>query len=169
VQPGGERFVRWFAGLSLLVGSLVLLAGAAQFGTFTAAPVWIILLAALLSAGLAVYTAIEERGPHSPMLPAAAWILSVLFAMLWAHLDYALGHVFLSGYASVVAFATGLGILRRQLWAWPVAFASVAGFGPIVLLLVPSMSAGVIAAGFVLFSADVVALLAIHRSYFESR
>jgi len=68
----------------------------------------------------------------------------------------------------IVAFGTGLGILRRQLWAWPVAFANVVGFGPIVLLIAP-VPAAVIAGGFVLFLVDVVALLAIHRTYFESR
>ncbi len=99
------------------------------------------------------------------MAPAAAWIVSVLLAMLWARFDSA-GHGFLSGFAAIVAFGTGLGILRRHLWAWPVAFASVVGFGPIVLLiaLVP---ASVVAAGFVIFLADAVGLLVLHRSYFE--
>jgi hypothetical protein len=168
MQPRTEQVTRWFVGLSLLLGGIILLAGAAQFGTFTGAPAWIILLAALVSVGLAVLTSIEERGPRSPMVPAAAWILSVLFAMLWARL-HPYGHVFLSGYAAVVAFGTGLGILRRQLWAWPVALASVVGFGPIVLLLIPSLSGGAVAAAFVLFAADVIALLAIHRSYFGPR
>jgi hypothetical protein len=42
------------------------------------------------------------------------------------------------------------------------------GFGPIVLLLTP-MGAGVRAAGFALFFVDVLALLGIHRTYFEPR
>ena len=101
------------------------------------------------------------------MAPAAAWIITVLLAMLWAHVEDA-GHAFLSGFAAIVAFGTGIGILRRQLWAWPVAFASVVGFGPIVLLIAPIPS-GVTAVGFVLFLADTVGLLALHRSYFEPR
>jgi len=102
------------------------------------------------------------------MAPAAAWIVSVLLAMLWARFDPAAGHGFLSGFAAIVAFGTGIGILRRHLWAWPVAFASVVGFGPIVLLiaLVPP---SVVTAGFVIFVADAVGLLVLHRSYFESR
>ena len=83
------------------------------------------------------------------------------------HLDSA-GHAFLSGYAAVVVFAAGVGILRRQLWAWPVALASVVGFGPIVLILAP-LSSGAVAAGFVLFVADVMGLLVLHRSSFEPR
>ena len=101
------------------------------------------------------------------MAPAAAWIASVLLAMLWSRFDLA-GHGFLSGFAAIVAFGTGLGILRRHLWAWPVAFASVVGFGPIVLLIAPIPST-VVAGGFVLFLADTVGLLVLHRSYFESR
>ena len=116
---------------------------------------------------LSLFTASLEPGPRSPTWPAAAWIVVVLLSMLWAHFDAA-GHAFLSGFAAIVAFGTGLGILRRQLWAWPVAFANVVGFGPIVLLIAP-IPATVVAAGFLLFLADTVGLLALHRSYFESR
>ena len=59
--------------------------------------------------------------------------------------------------------------MRRQLWAWPVALASVVGFGPIVLVLATRLPAAAVVAGFVLFLIDAVALLAIHRSYFEPR
>jgi len=166
VGPRAEQSLRWFIGLSLLVGGLVLLAGALQFGTLSG-PVWVIPLAGLIATVLAVITAAEEGSPRSPIVPASAWIVSVLLGILWARLDSA-GHVFLSGYAAVVAFAAGIGILRRQLWAWPVALASVAGFGPIVLILAP-LSSGAVAAGFVLFLADVVGLLVLHRSYFEPR
>src|SRR2546429_486497 len=76
---------------------------------------------------------------------------------------------FLSGYAAIVAFGTGIGILRRQLWAWPVALASVVGFGPIVLVLASQLPTAAVVAGFVLFLFDAVALLAVHRSYFEPR
>jgi len=167
LNPAGERLTRWFVGLSLLLGGLVLLGEAVAFGTLQAAPLWVVMLAGVVAAILAVFTAIEDGGGRSPMAPAAAWIVSVLLAMLWAHVDPA-GHAFLSGFASIVAFGTGIGILRRQLWAWPVAFASVVGFGPIVLLIAP-IPVGVVAGGFVLFVADIVGLLVLHRSYFESR
>ena len=167
LSPTEERLTRWFVGLSLLLGGLVLLAEAVAFGTLQTAPPWAVLLAGLVAAILAAFTAIEEDGRLSPLAPAAAWIVSVLLAMLWARVDPA-GHAFLSGFAAIVAFGTGIGILRRQLWAWPVAFASVVGFGPIVLLIAPIPS-GVVAAGFLLFLADTVGLLVLHRSYFESR
>src|SRR2546428_13400363 len=75
----------------------------------------------------------------------------------------------MSGYAAIVAFGTGIGILRRQLWAWPVALASVDGFGPIVLVLVSQLPTAAVVAGFVLFLVDAVALLAIERSYFGAQ
>src|SRR5207244_2623721 len=74
--PGAVRLVRWFVGLSLLAGGLVLLAGAVQFGT--------------------------------------------------------------------------LG-------------------GPIALVLATQLAPASVVAGFVLFLLDSIALLAIHRSYFEPR
>src|SRR5947199_159744 len=123
-----------------------------------------------VAAGLAVVTAAAEGGPRSPVVPASAWIVSVLLGIVWARLDpLGPGHAFLSGYAAIAAFGTGIGILRRQLWAWPVALASVVGFGPIVLVLAVQLSPASIAAGFTLFVLDSVALLAIHRSYFEPR
>ena len=167
VEPRVERAVRGFVGLSLVVGAFVLLAGAIQYGTLASGPAWVSALAGGMALVLAVFTVLEERGPRSPMGPAAAWIAVVLGSMLWAHFDTA-GHAFLSGFASIVAVATGIGVLRLQLWAWPVALASVVGFGPIVLLIARIPEA-TIAGGFVLFLADVVGLLAIHRSYFEPR
>lgn len=167
MEPRIERAVRGFVGLSLIAGALLILAGAVQFGSFLAAPGWIAPLAGIIAAVLAVFTVLEERGPRSPMGPAGAWIAAVLLAMLWSHFDSA-GHAFLSGFTSIVAFATGIGILRRQLWAWPVALAGVVGFGPIVLLIAP-VPAATIVGGFVLFLADAFGLLVIHRSYFESR
>jgi hypothetical protein len=162
-----ERDLRWFIGLSLVAGGFVLLAGAVQFGTLAGAPGWVSPLAAALSLVLVVFTMWEEPGPRSPITPAAAWIAVVLGAMLWAHVDSA-GHAFLSGFASIVAVATGIGVLRRHLWAWPVAFASVVGFGPIVLLLA-SLPVSIVAAGFLLFVVDAVGLLLIHRTYFATR
>ncbi|MGI0147919.1 MAG: hypothetical protein ACREDF_00095 [Thermoplasmata archaeon] len=167
MDPRVERAVRAFVGLSLLAGAFLILAGAIQYGTFTGSPSWVFLLAGTVAILLVLFTVIAEKGPRSAMEPAALWIASVLAAMLWAHLDPT-GHSFLSGYASLVAFATGIGILRRELWAWPVALASVVGFGPIVLLIAP-LPAATVAGGFVLFLLDAFGLLAIHRVYFEPR
>ena len=167
MDRAADRALRWFVGLSLLAGGLVLLAGAVRFGTL-GGPIWVIPLAGVVAAVLAILTGATEGGPRSPILPASAWIVSVLLGILWARLDSA-GHAFLSGYAAIVAFGTGIGILRRQLWAWPVALASVVGFGPIVLVLATQLPAAAVVAGFVLFLIDAVALLAIHRSYFGPR
>src|SRR2546426_12738448 len=40
LNPAGERFTRWFVGLSLLLGGLVLLGEAVAVGTLPAAPLW---------------------------------------------------------------------------------------------------------------------------------
>src|SRR3989454_879749 len=162
-----DRAIRWFVGLSLLAGALVLLAGAVLFGTL-GGPIWVIPLAGVVAAVLAILTAAAEGGPRSPILPASAWIVSVLLGILWARLDSA-GHAFLSGYAAIVAFGTGIGILRRPLWAWPVPLASGVGFGPIVLVLASQLPTAAAVAGFVLFFVDAVALLALHRAYFAPR
>ena len=167
METDRDRILRWFVGLSLVLGGFVLLAGGLQFGTLAGASPWVLLLAAAVAVSLAIFTATWEGGIGSPMAPAAAWMGSVLLAMLWSSLDPS-GHGFLSGYTPVVAFATGVGILRRQLWAWPVALASVVGFGPIVLLIAPVGNTA-LSAGFALFLADLVGLLAIHRKYFEPR
>src|SRR2546422_1717439 len=167
MDRAGDRAIRWFVGLSLLPGGLVPLAGAIQFGTL-GGPIWVPPLAGAVATALAILTGATEGGPRSPILPASAWIVSVLLGILWARLDSA-GHAFLSGYAAIVAFGTGIGILRRQLWAWPVALASVVGFGPIVLVLVTQLPTAAVVAGFIFFLVDAVALLAIHRSYFRPR
>src|SRR5206468_11952295 len=108
-----------------------------------------------------------EGGGRWAVGAAGGWRRSVRGGRLWAHVEEG-GHALRGGFGGMVGFGTGIGILRRQLWAWPVAFASVVGFGPIVLLIAPIPS-GVIAVGFVLFVADTVGLLALHRSYFEPR
>ena len=167
MESSVERGVRVFVGLSLVLGAFVLLAGAIQYGPFRTAPSWVSPAAGLLAVALAIFTAFEERGPRSPIAPASAWIAAVLGAMAWAHGDEA-GHAFLAGFAPAVALAAGVGILRRHLWAWPVAFASVIGFGPIVLLLAP-VPPSTVAGGFVLFLADAIGLLIIQRTYFEPR
>ena len=169
MTPRRASLIRWFVGVTLILGAFVLVGGAIQYGTLAGAPSWVVPLSGIVAALLAIITVIEESGPRSPMGPAALWIASVLLAILWSTLDSAgPGHAFLSGYAAVVAFATGIGIVRRQLWARPVALASVVGFGPIVLVIA-RLPAATVAGGFVLFLMDVVGLLAIHRSYYEPR
>ena len=167
MTPRTETGLRWFVGLSLVAGSLALLAGAIQYGQLAPASAWVDLLAGALAIVLALVSIATDRRPWPAMAPAAGWILSVMLAILWAHLD-PVGHAFLSGYASLVAFATGIGFLRRRIWAWPVAFASAAGFGPIVLVLA-MLPTAIVAAGFALFITDVVALLALARSYLGPR
>src|SRR3989442_12211914 len=114
MTPRAEQSLRWFIGLSLLAGGVALLAGAAGFGRLAGASWWVIPLAGLVAAILAVLTAPAERGPWTPILPATPWIVSVLAALLWAHLDLMTGHPVPTGYASIVAFATALAGLRRQ-------------------------------------------------------
>ena len=167
MESRAERMVRVLVGLSLVAGAFLLLSGGVQYGVFAAVPGWAVALAGALGVALTLVTVFTEGGPWTPPVPAALWIGSVLGAMLWAHLDPA-GHGFLAGYASIVALAIGIGLLRRQLWAWPVGLASVVGFGPIVLLLAP-LPAALVVGGFVLFLVDVVGLLVIHRTYFEPR
>jgi hypothetical protein len=167
VESSFERVVRGLVGLSLVAGAFLLLAGGIQYGTFQSAAAWVFPAAALVAVALAVLTALEEQGPRSPARPAAAWIFAVLIAMVWTHVT-AEAHAFLAGLSSAVALAAGVGLLRRHLWAWPVAFASVVGFGPIVLLLAPVPDA-TIGGGFVLFLVDTLGLLIIHRTYFEPR
>src|SRR2546428_10016240 len=72
-----ERALRWFVGLSLLAGGLVLLAGAIQFGTL-GGPIWAIPLARVGAAGLALPTGATAGGPGSPALPRAPWVVSAL-------------------------------------------------------------------------------------------
>jgi len=103
MEDAGPRAVRWFVGLSLVVGGFALLGGALQYGSFSGAPYWVFAFAAALAILLSLFTALLEPGPRSPTWPAAAWIVVVLLSMLWAHFDAA-GHAFLSGFAAIVAF-----------------------------------------------------------------
>ncbi len=167
MSPRVERSLRWFLGLSLILGGLVLLAGGFAYGTLAGASPAVVGLAAAVAVLMSLLTAAVERRPWPAMAPAAGWIGSVMLAILWAHFD-SLGHTFLSGYAALVAFATGIGILGRRVWAWPVALASVAGFGPTVLVLA-GLPTATIAAGFALFLVDVVVLLALAREFFQPR
>src|SRR2546426_10808713 len=77
-----ERALRWFVGLSLLAGGLVLLAGAIQFGTL-GGPIWVIPLAGVVAAVLAILTGATGGGPRSPILPASAWVGAGLARVSW--------------------------------------------------------------------------------------
>src|SRR3989449_2008844 len=77
-----DRALRWFVGLSLLAGGLVILAGAIQFGTL-GGPIWVIPLAGVVAAGLALLTGANERGPPSPILPPSPLVLSGFLGVLW--------------------------------------------------------------------------------------
>src|SRR3989442_5010605 len=105
VDRAAERALRWFVGLSLLAGGLVLLAGAIQFGTL-GGPIWVIPLAGVVAAALAVVTAAAEGGPRSPILPASAWIVSVVLRSLLGPLRFA-GYAVLSRLAAIVPVWAG--------------------------------------------------------------
>ncbi len=168
VTPRTERALRWFVGLSLVAGGIVLLAAGIAYGKVTVAPWWVVAIAGVVAVILCLVSIAADSRPWPAMAPAGLWIISVLAAILWARFDE-LGHAFLSGYAALVAFATGIGFLGRRVWAWPVAFASVTGFGPIVLIVAVTIPTATIAAGFGLFLVDIVALLALARTYMQAR
>src|SRR2546427_1091344 len=88
-----ERALRWFVGLSLLAGGLVLLAGAVQFGTL-GEPIWVIPLAGVVAAVLVLLTGRTEGAPRSSVLSASSWVGSRLRGALWARLGSP-GHPFL--------------------------------------------------------------------------
>src|SRR2546427_12259469 len=67
-----ERALGWFVGLSLLSGGLILLAGAIQFGTL-GGPLWVIPLAGVVAAALAIVSSATGRGPRSADRLACAW------------------------------------------------------------------------------------------------
>src|SRR5256886_4530217 len=60
LNPAGERLTRWFVGLSLLLGGLVLLGEAVAVGTPPAAPPWGVLLAGVVAAVLPVFSSIHD-------------------------------------------------------------------------------------------------------------
>ncbi len=158
--------LRWFVGLSLLVGGIALLAGALSLRDGAVAGTETFALVAVSVVAMLLVIAFEET-PHWPWYaPALLPVLLLMTGIVWARYDDA-GHLFLSGLAPFVAFLTGYGILRQRHWAWPVAFLSVAGVGPTLLLFVPLPSAAV-GAAFVLFVLDALALLALAQSSFET-
>ena len=166
-----ERILRWFVGLSLIVGGLALLGGAMgllQGPSPADLGVEVLVAVAVL---VFVFLAALERSEAWPIrwpwyVPAAFAVLLLMLGVLWAHASLDQGHVFLSGFAPFVAFVTGLAILAKRPWAWPAAFASVAGFGPTILLFAP-LGLGTDYAALVLFMVDAVFLLALAPSAFE--
>ena len=169
MRANGERVLRWFVGLSLVLGAFALLAGAiglAGTSTFSAALDALIAVAALVF----VFLAALERSDAWPVrwpwyLPAALPILLLMIGVVWAHTAND-GHLFLSGFAPFVAFVTGLAVIQRRPWSWPVAFASVTGFGPTILLFAP-LTPETVYGALVLFVVDAVFLLALVTKFFE--
>lgn len=164
------KVLRWFVGVSLVLGSLALLAGAIGLQATSPSNVWLDLLIVIAVLAMAVLAALE-RSTEWPVsfpwyVPAALPILLLMIGVVWAHVSDPTGHLFLSGFAPFVAFLTGLGILTRRPWAWPVAFASVTGFGPTILLFAP-LGLETVYGALVLFVVDAVFLLALAQSFFE--
>ena len=166
-----ERILRWFVGLSLVLGGIALLGGAMgllQAPSPAGAGSEILVALAVLAF---VFLAVLERSDVWPIrwpwfVPAAFAILLLMLGVAWAHVSLDEGHVFLSGFAPFVAFVTGLALLAKRPWAWPAAFASVTGFGPTLLLFAP-LGLGTDDAALVLFMVDAVFLLALAPSAFE--
>src|SRR5205809_7796976 len=103
MEDAGPRAVRWFVGLSLVVGGFALLGGALQYGSFSGAPYWVFAFAAALAILLSLFTASFEPGPRSPPWPAAAWNVVLLLSVWLADFD-GVGHGFISGFVASVAF-----------------------------------------------------------------
>lgn len=160
-----ERYLRWFVGVSLVLGGVALLAGAIglQSGIAGAPLILGLVVAALV---VMIVTIALEPAPRWPWFaPAVLPVVLLMTGILWARFE-AEGHLFLSGFAPFVALIAGYGILKKRPWAWPVSFVAVAGVGPTLLLFVPLNNAS-IAAAFLLFAADALFLLALAPSYFE--
>src|SRR2546430_13495662 len=81
LNPAGARLTRWFVGLSLLLGGLVLLGEAVAFGTLQAAPLGVRLLAGVRCGVLADFPAIQDGRGRAPVAPGAASIVSDLLGM----------------------------------------------------------------------------------------
>lgn len=164
MQAAMVRGVRWFVGLSLIVGGVALAAGAMILQDVAMLPSWFALAVALWIVLLAVLLvlAVRMRWPW-PVLTSAL-VVSLMLALLWTYFD-SMGHDALSGLTPFVALVTGIGVIRGDRWAWPVAFASVTGFGPTILLFAPLPPTAIVGA-FVLFVADAVLLLALAEEFF---
>ena len=128
---------------------------------------WVYGLVAAAAAEMIAVALLERGRPWPWWIPAAFPVGFLMVGVLWSRYEVA-GHAFLSAFAPVVAFVTGLAFLAERPWAWPVAFASVTGFGPVILLFAP-LSTGVIAGAFLLFLVDAGFLLTLAPKYFEPR
>lgn len=163
------NILRWFVGLSLVLGAFALLAGAIGLQASSPSNPWLDLLIAIAVLAIAVLAVLERSTEWPPSwpwyVPAAVPVVLLMVGVVWAHVASP-GHLFLSGFAPFVAFLTGLGLLERRPWSWPVAFASVTGFGPPILLFAP-LSIETVYAALVLFVVDAVFLLALVQTYFE--
>lgn len=159
------RALRWFVGVTLVFGGLALAAGARIFVDLPDLPSWTAPVVLAWIGALAVLTFVGVRLRWPWPIPASLLVLSLMAGVLWARFDPT-GHDVLSGLAPFVAVATGVGMLLQERWAWPVAFASVTGFGPIILLFAPLPDAAVYGA-FALFVLDAVVLLALLDAFFE--
>lgn len=170
MRANTERLLRWFVGLSLVLGAFALLAGAIGLAGTSR---FSLLLDALIAVAVLVFAflAALERSEAWPVrwpwyIPAALPILLLMIGVVWAHETTTDGHLFLSGFAPFVAFVTGLAVVERRPWSWPVAFASVTGFGPTILLFAP-LPASAVYGALVLFVVDAVFLLALVQKFFE--
>ena len=170
MRASTERLLRWFVGLSLILGSFALLGGAVGLQATQPSDVWLDLLIAVAVLAMVLVAALERSRAWPPTfpwyVPAGLPILLLMIGVVWAHVADPTGHLFLSGFAPFVAFLTGLGILAKRPWAWPVAFASVTGFGPTILLFAP-LSIEAVYGALVLFVIDAAFLLALAQSSFE--
>ncbi len=164
------RLLRWFVGLSLVLGAFALLAGAIGLQATEPSDLWLDLLIAIAVLAMVLLAALERSTAWPPSFPwyapAALPILLLMIGVVWAHVADPTGHLFLSGFAPFVAFLTGLGILEKRPWAWPVAFASVTGFGPTILLFAP-LGIETVYGALILFVVDAAFLLALAQSFFE--
>ena len=158
------RGLRWFVGLSLLAGGAALTAGAMILQDVAMLPSWFFATVAVWIVLLAILTLIAHRMRWPWPILTSALVVSLMLGILWTRYD-SMGHDALSGLTPFVAFVTGLGIVRRDRWAWPVAFASVTGFGPTILLFAPLPEIALLGA-FVLFVVDAVLLLVLLPEYF---
>lgn len=166
MDPSIAKALRGFVGLSLLLGGIALAAGAKIAQDFPTLPAWVapFVLAWIVLLAVLTFLSVQQVWPWP--IPAGIMAVSLMLGLFWAGADPFLGHEVLSGLAPFVAFVTGIGILLRERWSWPVAFASVTGFGPILLLFAPLPAAATYGA-FILFVVDAVFLLALAESFFE--
>ncbi len=161
------RNLRWFVGGSLVLGGLALAVGAFTMNPALPGDAWIYGLVAAAAAEMVIVALLEQGRAWPWWIPAVFPVSFLMIGVLWSRYEPA-GHAFLGAFAPAVAFVTGLAFLAERSWSWPVAFASVTGFGPVLLLFVP-LPSGAIGGAFLLFLVDAAFLLALAPKYFEPR